>query len=52
MRLSSESVRNEAQGVGEGGCVAQGSAVPNWNCKKQSDVDGLYRDRGITLSRL
>lgn len=34
VRLSSESVRNEAQGAAEGGCMAQGSAVPNWNCKK------------------
>lgn len=38
VRLSSESARNEAQGVAEGGCMAQDSAVPNWNCKKQSDV--------------
>lgn len=28
-------VRNEAQGVAEDGCTAQGSAVPNQNCKKQ-----------------
>lgn len=41
MRLSSESVRNEAQGVAEGGCTAQGSTVPNRNCKKQSDVYGV-----------
>lgn len=49
VRLSSESVRSEAQGVADSGCMAQGSAVHTWNCKKQSDVYELYEDKGSTL---
>lgn len=36
-----ESVRKEAQGVAECGCMAQGKASHNQNCKKQSDVCGV-----------
>lgn len=36
-----ESVRKEAQGVAEGGCMAHGRGIHNQNCKKQSDVCGV-----------
>lgn len=36
-----ESVRKEAQGFVECGCMAQGRASHNQNCKKQSDVCGV-----------